>query len=54
MRKNNLLKAGFIAAAMMAFAPAANAADDGVHVGMLQCEVDDGRGHERAAWRDMR
>ena len=53
MRKNNLLKAGFIAAAMMAFAPAANAADDGVHVGMLQCEVEDGWGHVVASSRDM-
>lgn len=53
MRKQTLLKAGVIAAAMMAFAPATHAANAGVHVGTLQCEVDDGWGHVVASSRDM-
>ena len=53
MRKQTLLKAGFIAAAMMALAPVSHAADAGVHVGTLQCEVEDGWGHVIASSRDM-
>jgi hypothetical protein len=54
MRKQTLLKAGFIAAAMMAIgAPAANAADDGVQVGTLECKVEDGWGSVIASSRDM-
>ena len=53
MRKNALLKAGFIAAAMMALAPAAQAADDGVNVGTLECRVEEGWGHVIASSRDM-
>jgi hypothetical protein len=53
MRKDNWLKTGFVAAAMLALAPSAQAADDGVHVGMLQCRVQEGWGHVIASSRDM-
>ena len=52
MRKGTLLKAGAIAALMMALAPAANA-DSGVRVGTLQCHVDSGWGHVVASDRAM-
>lgn len=53
MHKKNLLLAGFIAAAMVTFAAPANAADDGVQVGTLECKVEDGWGHIVASSRDM-
>jgi hypothetical protein len=54
MRKNKLLTAGFIAALMFSAAPMAQADDAGVHVGTLQCQVEDGWGHVIASSRDMR
>ncbi len=53
MRKVSLLQTVAAAAALFLMAPAVNAADDGVHVGMLQCHVDDGWGHIIASSRDM-
>lgn len=54
MRKN-LLKASVVAATMMfAMAPSAQAAGAGVHVGTLECRVDEGWGHVIASSRDMR
>jgi hypothetical protein len=47
------LKAGLAALALMAFAPAANAADNGVQVGTLECHVDGGWGAVIASSRDM-
>lgn len=52
MRKGTLLKAGVVAAVMMALAPAADAAS-GVRVGTLQCRVQEGWGHIVASDRDM-
>jgi hypothetical protein len=55
MRKMNILKAGLAAAALaLAAAPVgANAAGAGVHVGTLECHVDEGWGHIIASSRDM-
>jgi hypothetical protein len=54
MRTNTLLKAGLAAAALTLMAPAsANAAGAGVHVGTLECHVDEGWGHIIASSRDM-
>src|SRR5688572_26891533 len=53
-RNTDLLKAGIAAAALMfATAPAASAAGAGVHVGTLECHVDEGWGHIIASSRDM-
>jgi hypothetical protein len=52
MRKGTL-KAGLAAIALMTFAPAANAADNGVQVGTLECHVDGGWGAVIASSRDM-
>jgi hypothetical protein len=52
MRKS-IWKAGLAALALMSFAPAANAADDGVNVGTLRCQVDGGWGHVVASSRQM-
>lgn len=52
MRKS-MWKAGLAAVALLAFAPAANAADDGVNVGTLRCNVDGGWGHVVASSRQM-
>lgn len=55
MRKQTLLKAAAIAAAMFAIAaPSAHSAQAGVNVGTLQCEVEGGWGHVIASSRDMR
>lgn len=53
MLNKSMLKAGLAAIALMAFAPAAQAADDGVNVGTLRCQVDGGWGHVIASNRDM-
>jgi ABC-type sugar transport system substrate-binding protein len=53
MRIKSFLKAGLAAAALMAVAPAAYAADDGVNVGTLECRVQEGWGHVIASSRDM-
>lgn len=54
MRKGNILKATLAAAAMLALAaPSASAAGAGVHVGTLQCRVQEGWGHVIASDRDM-
>jgi hypothetical protein len=52
MRKS-MIKAGIAAIALMAFAPAASAADDGINVGTLRCQVEGGWGHVVASSRDM-
>jgi hypothetical protein len=54
MRNTNILKAGLAAAALLAFTPAANAADAGVHVGMLECRVQESWGRVISSSRDMR
>jgi hypothetical protein len=51
MRKGTL--AGLSAVVLLALAPAAHAADDGVHVGTLECRVQEGWGHVIASSRDM-
>jgi hypothetical protein len=53
MRKQNLLKGAMLGAAMMAFMPAAQAGEPGVHVGTLQCQIEGGWGHVIASSRDM-
>ncbi|MGQ0532889.1 MAG: DUF992 domain-containing protein [Caulobacteraceae bacterium] len=53
MRNKSLLKAAVAAIALMALAPAAQAADPGVNVGMLECHVQEGWGHVIASSRDM-
>lgn len=53
MRNTSLLKAGVAAAMLMALAPAANAANAGVNVGTLRCNVEGGWGHVVASSRDM-
>jgi hypothetical protein len=53
MRNKSMLKAGLAAIVVMALAPAAHAADDGVNIGTLECRVDDGWGHVIASNRDM-
>ena len=53
MRNKSMLKAGLAAIALMAITPAANAANAGVNVGTLRCEVDGGWGHVVASNRDM-
>jgi hypothetical protein len=54
MRNTSLLKAGLAAAALLAFAPAANAADPGVQIGTLNCRVQEGWGRVISSSRDMR
>lgn len=51
--RNNTLMAAVAAMALMAVAPAASAANGGVNVGTLRCEVDGGWGHVVASSRDM-
>ena len=54
MRNTTYLKAGLAAAALMlTAAPSASAAGAGVHVGTLECKVDEGWGHIVASSRDM-
>lgn len=53
MRTADLMKAAFVAASMLAMAQPANAAGAGVHVGMLECRVEEGWGHVIASSRDM-
>ncbi len=53
MRKRTLLKAGVIAAAFATMGAPAQAAEPGVHVGMLECRVQEGWGHVIASDRDM-
>lgn len=53
MRNTSLLKAGLAAAVLMALAPGANAANAGVNVGTLRCNVEGGWGHVVASSRDM-
>jgi hypothetical protein len=53
MLNKSMFKAGLAAAALMALAPAARAADEGVNVGTLECRVEDGWGHVIASSRDM-
>jgi hypothetical protein len=48
-----MLKAGLAAIALLAFAPAANAANAGVNVGTLRCHVEGGWGHVVASSRQM-
>ncbi len=50
--RHGLLRAGLAAAALMAFAPMANA-DPGVRVGTLECHVQEGWGHVVASDRAM-
>ena len=54
MRIKDVLRAGAVAAAMVAFAPSAHAASEGVQVGTLECHVDGGWGAVIASSRDMR
>ena len=54
MRNNSMLKAGIAAVALMALAPAAYAADDGINVGTLECRVEEGWGRVIMSSRDMR
>lgn len=51
--RNKTLMAVVAAMALMAVAPAASAANAGVNVGTLRCEVDGGWGHVVASSRDM-
>jgi len=54
MRNTNLVTIGLAAAALtLMTAPSANAAGAGVHVGTLECHVDEGWGHIIASSRDM-
>jgi hypothetical protein len=54
MLKTNHIRAAFAGVALLALtAPVAYAADDGVHVGTLECKVEDGWGHVIASSRDM-
>jgi hypothetical protein len=48
-----MLKAGLAAIALMALAPAAQAANAGVNVGMLDCRLQDGWGRVITSGRDM-
>ena len=53
MLKNTLRAAAAGFALLALGAPSAYAADDGVHVGTLECKVEDGWGHLIASSRDM-
>ena len=53
MRKGTLLKTTIAALALLAAAPAAQAAQGGVRVGTLACTVDSGWGRVVASSRDM-
>lgn len=50
---HQIFKVTLAAAALLALAPAANAADPGVHVGTLECHVSGGWGHVIASDQDM-
>lgn len=53
MRMKQILKAGVVAAAFAMISAPAQAAGSGVHVGMLECRVQEGWGHVIASNRDM-
>jgi len=54
MLKTNHIRAAFAGVALLALtAPLAHAADDGVHVGTLECKVEDGWGRLISSSRDM-
>lgn len=53
MRMKDFLKVGVVAAAFVAMSAPAQAAGSGVHVGTLECRVQEGWGHVIASNRDM-